>query len=73
MSSEIIFYDNDGQPVGLGEEVSIQFIVIGASLVKPDDPFPTVRLKLKHSPQGMKFKIDNNQEISTAPACILTK
>lgn len=73
MASNIAFYDDDGQPIGIGETVCIQFIVDGASRVKPDDPYLTVRLHLKHSPCGMKYKIDSSQEIHTVPSCIVAR
>jgi len=73
VATNILFYDNDGQPVGLGEQVHIEFIVIGARKIKDDDPYLTVTLKLKHNPEGMKFKIDSGSELHTAPSNIIVR
>lgn len=56
------FWDADGQPVALGDEVCIQFIVVASAREKDKDRYPTVQLKLKREvPVGYKVKVDAGQ------------
>jgi hypothetical protein len=68
-----VFYDIDGDGVDIGDVVTVEFQVVNAVKVKPDDRFPTVTLQLKHDPQGMKLKIDTVNPPATAPACVLRR
>jgi hypothetical protein len=66
------FFDDDGQPVDIGNEVCIQMIVLSVAFDKPTDKFPTITMRLKHPTQGQKFKVSVD-DIITAPSCIVAK
>lgn len=70
------FWDADGQPVALGDEVCIQFIVTSSARTDPTkDKFPTVGLKLKRElPEGYKLKIDGTKpDESIAVSAVLMR